>query len=145
MLDKAIELAHDAHLGQFDSYGLPYISHPLRVMENVDTIDEKIIAILHDVVEKTDVSFRYLEKNNFGKKILNTVRSLTRLDNEDYEDYISRLSLDHNAIKIKLKDLEDNILSLDNEKSSSIKSAKLKKYSKAKKFLLEKYNIVKYQ
>ena len=105
-LDAAIEIAIKAHSGQLDRYGEPYIFHPIRVMIKADTIENKIIAILHDVIEKSSHSAKDLRGIGFSGSVVDTVVSLSRIDKESYQDYIDRVSLNQSAIKIKLLDLD---------------------------------------
>lgn len=108
MLEKAIEIAVKAHKGQVDKGGMPFILHPLHVMNEVDGKSEKIVAILHDVVEDTNYTIEDLRKEGFSVEVLDAVKALTRLDDEDYFKYIDRVKQNKLAVKIKLKDLEHN-------------------------------------
>ena len=135
-LDAAIEIAIKAHSGQLDRYGAPYIFHPIRVMIKADTIENKIIAILHDVIEKSSYSAKDLRGIGFSGSVVDTVVSLSRIDKESYQDYIDRVSLNQSAIKIKLLDLDDNISSLTNEKSKRNKRLLMSKYQNAKTTLV---------
>lgn len=109
VLEKAIQIAVNAHVGQKDRTGAPYILHPLRVMHSVNAIDAKIVAILHDVVEDTPVTFDELIEAGIPKHLVITLRLLTHSDNLSYEDYIARLSENSLAVKVKLADLKDNM------------------------------------
>ena len=135
-LDAAIEIAIKAHSGQLDRYGEPYIFHPIRVMIKADTIENKIIAILHDVIEKSSYSAKDLRGIGFSGSVVDTVVSLSRIDKESYQDYIDRVSLNQEAVKIKLLDLDDNISSLANEKSKRNKRLLMSKYQNAKATLV---------
>jgi (p)ppGpp synthase/HD superfamily hydrolase len=73
MLDKAIELARKAHDGQVDKGGHSYINHPLRVMNNVETVEEKIVAVLHDAVEDSDLTLKDLRVAGFDNSIVNAI------------------------------------------------------------------------
>lgn len=108
-LDKAILIAVQAHQGQKDRYGANYILHPLRVMFKVDSEEEKIIAILHDVIEKTDWTLNKLYEQGFSDKIVEAVNLLTRRENQDYMDYIEKLKGNQITRKVKLADIEDNM------------------------------------
>ena len=107
-LDRAIELAKQHHEGQTDKAGKPYIEHPLRVMNQVESEEEKIVAVLHDIVEDTDISLDDLRNEGFSKEVVDAVECLTKQDDENYDSYIERISFNKLAIKIKLADLEDN-------------------------------------
>jgi len=107
-LDRAIELAKQHHEGQTDKAGNPYIEHPLRVMNQVESEEEKIVAVLHDIVEDTDISLDDLRNEGFSKEVVSAVECLTKQDGENYDSYIERISFNPLAVKIKLADLEDN-------------------------------------
>ena len=107
-LDRAIELAKQHHEGQTDKTGNPNIEHPLRVMNQVESEEEKIVAVLHDIVEDTDISLDDLRNEGFSKEVVDAVECLTKQDGENYDSYIERISFNPLAVKIKLADLEDN-------------------------------------
>ena len=107
-LDRAIELAKQHHEGQTDKAGKPYIEHPLRVMNQVESEEEKIVAVLHDIVEDTDISLDDLRNEGFSEEVVSAVGCLTKQDSENYDSYIERISFNPLAVKIKLADLEDN-------------------------------------
>ena len=107
-LDRAIELAKQHHEGQTDKAGKPYINHPLRVMNQVESEEEKIVAVLHDIVEDTDISLDDLRSEGFSEEVVSAVECLTKQDGENYDSYIERISFNKLAVKIKLADLEDN-------------------------------------
>ena len=98
------------HEGKVDKAGMPYILHPLTVASKVTTEKEKIVAILHDVVEDTDVTVDTI-KNLFGEEIGESVRILSKKESEKYFDYIKSIrdSGDETAIKVKIADLEHNM------------------------------------
>lgn len=136
-LDKAIKIATEAHKGQVDKAGADYILHPLRVMEKLETKKEKIVGVLHDVVEDTDVTFEDLENEGFSKEIITALKYLTRRKGEKYFDYIERIKKNSLAKKVKLADLEDN-LDISRIKEPTKKDFSLmKRYEKAKKILLK--------
>ena len=108
-LERAIEIATEAHRGQFDKAGNNYIDHPLRVMSAGKTLNEKIVGVLHDVVEDTDWTFEDLKKEGFTDAMIEALRCLTKGENEPYDDYISRVKTNKLAIAVKLNDLEDNM------------------------------------
>jgi len=107
-LCRAIELAKQHHKGQTDKAGKPYINHPLRVMNQMKSEDEKIVAVLHDIVEDTDISLNDLRNEGFSEEVVSAVECLTKQDGENYDSYIERISFNPLAVKIKLADLEDN-------------------------------------
>lgn len=109
LLEKAIRIAVEAHRGQKDRYGAPYILHPLRVMNRVETDHEKIVALLHDVVEDSSWTLEDLEREGFPKSITSAVDSLTKREGEPYEKLVGRAARNPLARRVKLADLEDNL------------------------------------
>ena len=105
----ALELAVEKHKNQTDKAGNPYILHPLHVMENVNSKDGKIVAILHDIIEDTDITEDYLLKIGLSKRIVDAVVALTRSEDMDYQEYIKNLSSNPLANEVKLADLEHNM------------------------------------
>jgi (p)ppGpp synthase/HD superfamily hydrolase len=130
MLETAVGIATKAHLGQVDKGGEPYILHCLRVMLSGDTIKEKICGVLHDSIEDTDVSLKNLEGFGFSKEIIDTVECLTKLPEEKYEDYLSRISTNPIAIKVKINDLRDNLDVKRLQKISDKDMSRINKYLK---------------
>lgn len=138
ILEKAIQIAVNAHMGQKDRAGSPYILHSLRVMHSVGTTDAKIVAILHDVVEDTSVTFDELIDAGIPKHLVITLRLLTYTDNLSYEDYIARLGENSLAVKVKLADLKDN-MDLSRLKEISDEDLELyKKYVSSYRYLKER-------
>lgn len=105
----ALELAVEKHKNQTDKAGNPYILHPLHVMENVNSKEGKIVAILHDIIEDTDVTEDYLLKIGLSKCIVDAVVALTRSEDIDYQEYIKNLGSNPLAKEVKLADLEHNM------------------------------------
>ena len=105
----ALELAVEKHKNQTDKAGNPYILHPLHVMENVNSKEGKIVAILHDIIEDTDITEDYLLKIGLSKRIVDAVVALTRSEDMDYQEYIKNLSSNPLAKEVKLADLEHNM------------------------------------
>ena len=140
MLEKAILLALKAHAGQKDKADQPYILHPLRVMLNMDTESEMIAAVLHDVLEDTELTADDLCKQGFSEEVLEAVQYLTKHDGEEYETFIDRIQQNSVARKVKLADIEDNmnIKRFISPKSPTEKDIeRLKKYYQAWKRLTE--------
>ena len=113
-LHKAIKIACEAHQGQSSINGEPYILHPLRLLIKAKSNEERIIAILHDVIEKTNISLIDLKNNGFDQNIISSIDSLSRRGGESYIEYIKRLMQNKISVKIKLLDLADNIKMLLN-------------------------------
>ncbi|MBE5923969.1 MAG: hypothetical protein E7271_05805 [Lachnospiraceae bacterium] len=109
MLEKAIEIAVEAHRGQIDKAGKIYILHPIRVMLRGRNETEQIVGILHDVVEDTPVTLDMLRKEGFSEEILDALSCVTKNEGEDYGDFINRVITNPLATRIKLYDLEDNM------------------------------------
>lgn len=109
LLEKAIALAVEAHRGQKDRAGKPYILHPLRVMARVQTEDEKVVAILHDVAEDTPWTSEKLAAEGFPSHIIEALDCVTKRDGEVYEQFVERSASNPIARQVKLADLEDNM------------------------------------
>ncbi|WP_460415685.1 GTP pyrophosphokinase [Pseudomonas sp. microsymbiont 2] len=107
-LEKAIVVATRAHDGQFDKGGAAYILHPLRVMARMVTPEQRIVAVLHDVLEDTPLTLSDLAREGFPLKILAALLALSRRDGESYETFVVRLGVDPLARQVKLADLADN-------------------------------------
>lgn len=141
MLEKAILLAVKAHSGQKDKADSPYILHPLRVMQNMDTESEMIVAVLHDVLEDTEITADDLRNNSFSEEILDAVQMLTKQEGEEYQEFIERIKQNPIARKVKLADIEDN-MDIKRFKSPEYPTEKdierLKRYYLAWKTLTEK-------
>jgi (p)ppGpp synthase/HD superfamily hydrolase len=127
-LELALQIAVKAHAGQKDKSGEPYIFHPIRVMQRCSTPKAKIVALLHDTVEDTDVTFEDLEAASFDSGTLDTLRLVTHEKGVPYDDYIDALMHDPVAVEVKLADLEDNsdILRLKDIETKDVE--RLKKY-----------------
>ncbi len=136
LLDKAISIAVDSHSGQVNDKAEPYVLHPLRMMFKAVTIEEKIIAVLHDVIEKTTIDLEYLRSAGFSDRIVLAIDALSRRPQESYDRYIDRVRENELAIKVKIIDLDDNISSLNLGESQDIKSNKFLKYQKARDTLI---------
>jgi len=108
LLEKAIEIAVRAHAGQKTKDGSPYILHPLRLMTRMGTDEERMAAVLHDVVEDTAVTPEDLREAGIPEEVLAAVKLLTHEEGVSYEDYVRRLKPNPVARRVKLADLEDN-------------------------------------
>ena len=108
-LQFALELAIQKHKNQKDKSGKPYILHPLHVMETVKSDDAKIVAILHDIIEDTDVTEKDLLNAGLSKHIVDAIVMLTRTDDIDYMDYVKKVSSNPLAKEVKLADLQHNM------------------------------------
>lgn len=131
MLNKAIEIATCAHTGQVDKAGAPYILHPLRVMLTRDNEIERICAILHDVIEDTDITFADLRNEGFSEEVITVLDCLTKRDGEAYDDFIDRVLINETACRVKLADLCDNMDLSRIENPTEKDKERLEKYKKA--------------
>lgn len=138
---KAINMAYQAHEGQLDKGGLPYIFHPYHLAEQMPDEYSVCAAMLHDVVEDTDIGIEMIEQE-FPVEIAHAVRLLTHAPETPYLEYIERLKDDPIAWRIKLADLAHNMdetRSAGQETESEEKRRKrMEKYMKAKEILLNK-------
>ena len=107
-LERAIEIATEAHRGQFDKAGNDYIGHPLRVMAAGKTTEEKIVGVLHDVVEDTDTTLEDLKAMGFPDRVIEVLALLTHAPEVPYMDYVRAISCDSIAKKVKIADLKHN-------------------------------------
>lgn len=105
---KALALCYDAHRGQRDKGGLPYVFHPLHLAEQLETEEEICAALLHDVVEDSPYTIEDLRREGFPESVLEALRLLTRSPGEDYFDYVARLRENPIARRVKAADLRHN-------------------------------------
>jgi (p)ppGpp synthase/HD superfamily hydrolase len=139
MLVRAIHIATRAHEGQFDKSGMPYVGHVMRVMEAGRTMDEKIVGVLHDIVEDTDWTFERLEQEGFPKRIVDALRCLTKTsENEPYDEFIGRVKANTLAARVKINDLTDNMDIRRLKEIGASDVERLRKYLKAYNCLSEK-------
>ena len=106
-LDRAIAIACKAHAGQIDKAGKPYSLHPLRVMMEVPS-KARIVAVLHDVIEDSDISFFDLESEGFSAYDISALDSVSRRPGESYSAFIDRAAANPIGRIVKLADLRDN-------------------------------------
>jgi (p)ppGpp synthase/HD superfamily hydrolase len=137
-LEKAISIAALAHAGQRDKAGAPYILHPLRVMMKMTTEQERITAVLHDLIEDTDWTIERLAREGFHREIRAAVDCLTKRKGEGYKAFIQRVSLNPLAVTVKLADLEDN---LDVSRLKQVTAADEKRIEKYRNALQELTNL----
>lgn len=109
--EVAFELVEDIFKNKVDKDGYPYINHLLRVSSKMKNKTEKTVALLHDIIEDTDVTAEELLELGFSQDIVDAVCILSRTQNETYAEFIDRIASSQNklAIKVKLADLEDNM------------------------------------
>ena len=104
---KAMQIAYAAHHGQVDKGGLPYIFHPYHLAEEMEDEVSCCAALLHDVVEDTDITMEELAKA-FPPAVLEVLQLLTHREGVDYFDYVRSIRQNHLAVKVKLADLRHN-------------------------------------
>jgi (p)ppGpp synthase/HD superfamily hydrolase len=139
-LEKAISLAALHHEGQLDKAGFPYILHPLRVMYSVETLKEKMVAVLHDTFEDTDLTMEELINLKCPFDVIQAIDCLTKRKNEKYDDFITRIiqSKNYLALQVKLADIKDNLDPKRVQYLSPLVQEKLfKKYLPAQQRLLK--------
>ena len=108
-LERAIAIAAEAHAGQEDKAGAPYILHPLRVMLRLSSNDARVVGVLHDVCEDCPGwTFDRLRSEGFSEQILKALDSVTKRDSETYEEFVRRAADNPIGRDVKLADLQDN-------------------------------------
>ena len=134
---KAMTIAYNAHHGQLDKGGMPYIFHPFHLAEQMEDEYTVCTALLHDVAEDTDITLDELAEI-FPVEIINALRLLTHNDSEDYSDYVRKIKQDPIAAAVKLADLRHNsdVSRLNGEITYSAEK-RLEKYAEAIRILTE--------
>ena len=136
LVQKADSMAEKAHEGQYDKAGLPYITHPRKVASFVTDPREKIVALLHDTVEDTDMTIEEIQ-SVFGEEIAQAVALMTHAEGVPYMDYVEKIKSNPLARHVKMADLTHNMdlsrLPLVTDKAK----ARLEKYKKAYAILKE--------
>lgn len=111
LLSKAIKIAVDAHEGQLDKAGKPYILHPLKVMHYVKSDDEELmaIAVLHDVIEDNrSITYNYLIEQGMTLRVVQGISALTKQPGQTYEGYKESVKANEDAVRVKMADLRHN-------------------------------------
>lgn len=134
LLNTAMLVAYTAHYGQTDKMGVPYINHPRTVASFLEDDTDKIIALLHDVMEDTFLTEEDL-RPVFGNEIVYVLKLLTREKGEDYFDYIARVDTNERAKRVKLADLRHNSDMARIPNPTQKDYDRLDKYQKAVKIL----------
>lgn len=139
MTKKAMAIAYTAHHGQVDKVGTPYIFHPIHLAEQMDDELSCTVALLHDTVEDTDLTFSDLERE-FPAEVLDALRLLTHESGTDYFEYVRRIKTNPVAMKVKLADLDHNS-DASRCAGAGLPESRLahwrEKYAKARKILTE--------
>ena len=134
-LENAIAIAAKAHAGQTDNGGAPYILHPLRVMMKLSEPKERIVAVLHDVVEDSPVTFNDLRQAGFDEEVIEAVRALTKLPGESRMDAAQRARRNPIARRVKLADVGDNMDPSRIGAMTAKDEARMAQYRQVKAFL----------
>lgn len=108
MTKKALKICFNAHYNQVDKTGIPYVFHPFHLAEQMNDENSVCVALLHDVVEDTDISFNDLINEGFNEDIIGALRLLTHNDDTPYMEYIKKIKKNPLARKVKLADLNHN-------------------------------------
>ena len=135
--NKTLEFVKKAFEGKKDKGGKPYIEHLLFVANKMETEEEKIVALLHDIVEDIEgITLDTLRQMGYSEKIIQAVDSMTKRKGEDYEDYLKRVKQNPIARKVKLADIEHNmdLSRIENPTEKDYERIE-KKYKKALKIL----------
>ena len=138
-LKLAIDLANKYHYGQVDKGGLPYVLHPFYVMDTVNGIEEKIVAVLHDIIEDTSITVNDLISYGFDLNIVDAIVCITKIDGESYSDYLKRVKDNELARVVKLVDLSHNmdISRLSDPTKKDYK--RVERYKKAYEYLMSDF------
>jgi (p)ppGpp synthase/HD superfamily hydrolase len=137
LYDKALQIAVRAHKGQKDKAGHDYILHPIRVSERCDDPRAKIVALLHDTIEDTDVTADYLREEGFTEEIVEAVLAVTRSEGEEYDDYVRRAAQNELGRMVKRADLEDNMDIRRLPELTDRDVERLRKYLRAWQYIVE--------
>ena len=110
MLAKMLVIATNAHAGQFDKGGNPYILHPLKVMHYTKSADEEIqcMALGHDVIEDTSVTYQDLRDAGISERVITALRALTKVPGQTYQEYKDGVFANKDAMIVKCADLRHN-------------------------------------
>lgn len=136
LLGKVLVLATNAHAGQFDKGGKPYILHPLAVMTLLNSDDEELqcIALLHDVIEDTKTTWKELEEVGCTPRIIEAVRALTKMPGQSYDEYKEGVFANKDAMLVKMADLRHNT---DIRRLKGVSQKDIDRLAKYNRFFLE--------
>jgi GTP diphosphokinase / guanosine-3',5'-bis(diphosphate) 3'-diphosphatase len=135
-LERAIQIAAEAHAGQLDKAGQPYILHPLRVMLHMKSEQERIVAVLHDVIEDTPVTLMQLAAEGFSSIVIDAVQALTKLPGETRLAAAARAAKNPIALAVKLADNSDNMDMSRIQQPTAKDIARLEEYKAVRDLLL---------
>ncbi len=136
LLGKVLVLATNAHAGQFDRGGNPYILHPLKVMHYLKSDDEELqcMALLHDVIEDTKTTWKDLEEIGCTPRIIAAVKALTKMPGQSYDEYKEGVFKNPDAMRVKMADLRHNT---DIRRLKGISQKDVDRLAKYNRFFLE--------
>jgi len=109
LLQRAIAIAAKAHEGQVDKAGNPYLDHPLFVMKNVNSLEQKIVAVLHDAVEDSELTLDQLRSEGFPEILVSAIEAITKIEGEAYATYLERVIANPIALPVKIADVTHNL------------------------------------
>ena len=135
MLELALSIATKAHRGQFDKAGIDYIEHPIFVASQVDSEEEKAVALLHDVIEDSSVTAEELLNAGLPETVVTAVQILSKKKGQDYQTYLKTVKSNPLARAVKLADLKHNSDLLRLETITDKDLERLEKYKKAIDYL----------
>jgi (p)ppGpp synthase/HD superfamily hydrolase len=138
LIESSLNIALRAYAGKTDKAGREHIHHPLRVMAKMKTDLEMSAALLHDVIEDSDITAEELLAAGIPAEVVEAVVCLSKNENEDYQDFVARAKKNKLAAKIKIADIEDNIDVLRLASLDESDLARIKKYHAAWQFLNDK-------
>ena len=137
LIETSLQIALRAYAGKTDKAGREYILHPLRVMAKMKTDLERSAALLHDVIEDSDITAEQLLAEGIPAQVVEAVRHLSKNEDEDYMDFVRRAKQNPLASKVKIADIEDNIDILRLSALDEHDLARIRKYHSAWHLLQE--------
>ena len=137
LIERSLHIALRAYAGKTDKAGREYILHPLRVMAKMKTDLEMSAALLHDVIEDSDITAEQLLAEGIPAEVVEAVQYLSKNENEEYQDFVARAKKNKIAARVKIADIEDNIDVLRLSALDEYDLARIKKYHSAWRFLQE--------
>ena len=138
LIEKSLHIALRAYAGKTDKAGREYILHPLRVMAKMKTDLEMSAALLHDVIEDSNITAEQLLAEGIPAEVVEAVVCLSKNENEDYQDFVARAKKNKLAARVKIADIEDNIDVLRLPAVDEYDLARVQKYHTAWQFLNDK-------
>lgn len=134
-INKAIKIAYEAHKNQTDFFGVPYIFHPWEVASQLDNEEAVIVGLLHDVIEDTNITYDDLRKEGFSEEIIEGIKGVTKIEGEDYMDFVKRAKQNKISRQVKIADLKHNMNLTRLEYVTEKDLQRNEKYKKALAFL----------